>query len=261
MSARRCAGPRGAWRRGASPPALATPDAAGRVHRRLARRGFGRGLHDEGRQPCAGPADRGAVAGQRGFEHFHDRPRHAPEVADPGPTRPRPPFFRQAANSSCNEINSHLLWHHCLTRGKQHRPGRQQDHRRKSSSKQQGRRQVRGQPDFRCGAQARHPSPSFVGTAPYRGAFGSSQSPEDRESNQTPLSRSRLRPTSQAIFLFRKPCQHVLQPAGGLPCRMPPAAFLRSGQRTLARSAPRRGRPEHHHFRSMRPHGREAAAC
>ncbi|CAP63310.1 hypothetical protein RALTA_B0108 [Cupriavidus taiwanensis LMG 19424] len=69
--------------------------------------------------------------------------------------------------------------------------------------------------------------PTFVGTAPSRGAFGSSQSPEDRESNQTPLSRSRLPAASQATFLFRAPCRHVAPPgtrapAPGRPWRFPP---------------------------------------
>jgi hypothetical protein len=50
---------------------------------------------------------------------------------------------------------------------------------------------------------SRRPIPTFVGTAPKHGAFGSSQLQEDRENNQTPFSRSRHPATSQATFIPR----------------------------------------------------------
>ncbi len=164
------------------------------------------------------------------------------------PAATRPPSKKEAArqNISCNEIDSHLLFDHCLTYGAP--PDRQTGQVRRAAAR--GSNRSWQEQDFRI-PPLRHSTPTFVGTAPSRGAFGSSQSSEDRESNQTPLSRSRLPVTSQATFLFRASCRHGAPPGTGAPALVRPWRFsLKSRQaidaaraRRQAGRCPARGAP------------------
>ncbi len=85
-------------------------------------------------------------------------------------------------NFTCNEIDSHLPLVHCLTHGAP--PDRQANQPGWRYRGTRRRPTLAGTTVFRMPRQ-RPSTPTFVGTAPSRGAFGSSQSSEDRESNQT----------------------------------------------------------------------------
>lgn len=147
-------------------------------------------------------------------------------------------------NSCCNEINSHLLWHHCPT------PSTQRSLKFRSVRLAAERPASVWRPKvFSGGASLRRPSRSFVGTAPYRGAFGSSQSPEDRESNQTPLSRSQPSGGKQShLFIPARRARH------GAPLQAPSRA-IRRGSRNTGRQARRPASSIRLDCLHTRPHG------